>query len=134
MDAQSSGTADLCSADDTLLAALVSTAETSAPDIPLTLLIGGTFVSSKLVESHIYLDGIAETSRSFGKVWDSAIQSVRNEYGLDSDSSALDAAVSMPSFVHLRDVRFSPASPQASAAWWRGRSSAIDGWFIGLIG
>lgn len=129
MDVQPSGTAT----DDTLLAALVSIAEKGESVITLTLQIGGVLVSGKLVGRRTYLDGIVQTNPSLGKEWDRAVQSLRDEYGVDSSSSDPDPLVRMPVFIHMRDVRFYPATPQASASWWRGRSSAIEGWFIGQL-
>lgn len=127
-------------AADWFLQHLVSHVNDKPVELPITLQVGGMFVSGQLVSDARYFEGIAGDSAHGLAAHPEIAESVRKSFiavgpaiqRTDSNNAAPGPA---PHFLHLQNARFSGASAmhtdQAEGIWWRGRVSEVDGFSLG---
>jgi len=120
----------------------------------ITLLIGGMLVSGVVISPHEFYAGLAEVVRmrgtgtgaeGFSQVFTQVSANLQGEMAVDrieaeviEDDYDRYRVRTNPLFIHLRDTRFHhPAGsplPGDAGVFWRGRLTAVDGFFLGALG
>jgi hypothetical protein len=122
---------------DWYLQRLVSIANASELEVGITLVIGGSVVSGRLIGGRKYFE---EFAREFSDAWPGdAKDRIRDAFArqgeIYSAGSEEDKAVP-PQFIHLADARcFYPGSqlPNNSGVLWRGKINAVSGFSLGAL-
>jgi hypothetical protein len=119
---------------DELLVSMVHTVNTQNAAISITVSCGGQLVSGRLAPARDYLVAFRETivdaaQRHGEEIPDQAL--AKN----DSPESAISGRQSRePQYIHIKDATIWPTSGVSIACgWWRGKLSAVDGFFIGEL-
>jgi hypothetical protein len=128
------------------------------PTVGVTLLVGGVCVTGVIVSGREWFEAVAEGVRGAnylgiqGETADEVRELMAEPYkrlaSLYPDTEALKgekdperqselakaAAADVPVFIHLKSARiFVPGQPlfPNHGVWWRGKLSAVDGFFVG---
>ena len=137
-----------------ILQLFIGITESSSIRFPITLQVGGIHVSGMLTTTQDYAKGIrdwtkqnatyqpptglseAEIRRIIEDVFD--VVAVNTETAtVERNRTDNEEPVREFEFIHLRDAKFFEpglhAANQGAGVWWRGRVSAIDGFFFGAL-
>lgn len=126
---------------DWFLQNLVSTANSSGMEVGLTLTVGGSIVSGRMISGKKYFDLFADAMAS-GWPGDSSdlIRDTYKKFGetyYAPPTEADDEKWSPPQYIHLQDAFvFSPGGaqlPSSSGILWRGKISAVAGFSLGSL-
>jgi hypothetical protein len=124
---------------DWFLQNLVSIANSSGMEVVLTLTVGGSIVSGRMISGKKYFDLFAMAS---GWPSDSSdlIRETYKKFGetyYTPQTGADDEKWSPPQYIHLQDAFvFSPDGaqlPSSSGILWRGKISAVAGFSLGSL-
>ena len=123
---------------DWYLQELVGFANTSGLEMGLTLNVGGSVVSGKLISGRKYFETFAE---QFASAWPGDEESRANIYkSLAAHAEIYDSTetedLPPPQYVHLADARVhSPTGslPTNSGVLWRGKVNAVSGFSLGSL-
>jgi hypothetical protein len=130
---------------DPWLATFVRIANRGGGEVQVTLNVGGTLVSGKLVGAKEYFQGVIN---EFQKATEGlSPQSVAYWRDIGKQIAELPAApkeeegkeelVNLPAFIHLMNARFfypnAKPIPANRGVWWRGRLDAVDGFAFGEL-
>ncbi|MBD8099398.1 gas vesicle protein [Pseudomonas fluorescens] len=125
---------------DWLLQWLVRSSNQASLSIGVTLSVGGSVISGKLIPHAVYFERLAESfSAPFREKGDhnaDAIQDIILGFNVtpESESSEEDAPFQ---FLHLENARTylgtSSPIPGEPGALWRGKISSVDGFTLGTI-
>jgi hypothetical protein len=116
-------------------------------EVGVTLCVGGSLVTGKLVGVQAYFEGIAgefaKTAKgSKADELKASISRLGSGYSARTGDKLYDPEKrndprTWTNYVHLKDARVIGASeapiPANRGVWWRGRLSAIDGFFLGEL-
>ncbi|AJS61035.1 hypothetical protein [Paenibacillus sp. IHBB 10380] len=122
---------------DDLLATLVfrSNNETLDLDLTVTLTVGGTLISGKLVSGKTYCDGVAgmlnNTGMSGRRLSEFFTDFGKERYADNDGDYDEDGEIQLPSYIHLKDARVIVGN--LNLGWWRGKLTSINGFTIGEI-
>ena len=118
---------------DWFLTSLVSIVNKFDLQPSITLFVGGLMVSGQLMSDKRYFEEL-------GRRWDAALggrigESPPEEFAEPFKDGA--ASPETPSYIHLQGARMSIPGVRSSRSsepiYWRGRLSAVDGFFIGEL-
>lgn len=125
---------------DWLLQILINLVNGGDMSISITLNVGGTMVHGDLVGGHKYLEqmGLGFSRGLFGnesKESRSLAESFKKMGDTIYEKEKLeDPEQPGPSFIHLKNAKFirpiGQTFPENGGFWWRGKVSAIDGFFL----
>jgi hypothetical protein len=125
---------------DHVLQALIDLANVSDVGFGITLSVAGFLVSGTLVSGKSFFDGLSKEV-SDGIAAEENKDAVRKYFaGFGSIYAGMkdEEERDLPIFIHLKDARFFQSSggpvPGNRGIWWRGRVSAISGFFLGELG
>lgn len=120
---------------DWYLQRLVSIANTSDIELDITLVIGGSVVSGRLVGGKKYFE---EFAKDFSQAWpEDGKDDIRRAFASNADlynSREAEEKPFPPQFIHLVDARcFYPGSqlPNNRGVLWRGKINAVSGFSLG---
>ncbi|WP_422097492.1 hypothetical protein [Variovorax sp.] len=126
---------------DPFLGLLISYIQGDTGELPITLAINGMLISGRIISSHAYFDGMAETIAAslFGNDESPTravlVESISSLPGDRNDPEIKE--VDSLHFIHLRNVRFMDAAGQMlnlnGAPLWRGRLTEVAGWSFGAF-
>lgn len=99
-------------------------------NMDVTLTVGGTLISGKMVGKKQYFEGVVEkAAESIGG--DTATSLFKLFAGIASEPHADELK---PDFIHLKNAKILKGDGTFIAdIWWRGRLSAIDGFSFGSL-
>jgi hypothetical protein len=128
---------------DWFLEGLVAFVDQTQSSLSMTLSVGGTLVSGQLVGGKEYFEGMASMLGQ-GDVSASGSAQTKVQYlrKLFADTGTAfygdkveRELLSKPLYLHLKNARFfgGPSELNIQTGWWRGRISAIDGFFLGEL-
>ena len=125
---------------DWLLQMLINLVNGNDMAISITLNVGGAIIYGDLVSGHKYLEQLglgfsrglfgseSEESRSFAESFKKMGDAIYDKEKLE------DPGQPAPSFIHLKNAKFirplGQTLPESGGFWWRGKVSAIDGFFL----
>lgn len=118
-----------------MLIEIVEATESKGPDrggFPVTLCVGGTLVSGRIISSKLYLQLFA--NGTVHEIVQKAVAAGKLAQPAQDDSSEDDS----PGFIHLASARFSfgahdPIPTAGEGILWRCRLDRVDGFHIGQI-
>ena len=121
---------------DWFLQELVDITNRTGVGVGVTLFVEGMLVTGSLVSGKAYFEGLAalplenrnypELAEAYKKLFASTAEGLETP---DDDSRPA-------TFVHLQDARVVTANgnlPTTSGMWWRGRISAVSGFWLGAL-
>ncbi len=125
---------------DWLLEMLVALVDAQSVSINITLSVGGSLVSGKLVSGKEYFNSFADqvssgfkdmgVSEATAKVMREQLAQPGEVFHGESTDSKLKTK---PSYLHLKNARVisGNASYASQSTWYRGRLSTVEGFFLG---
>jgi hypothetical protein len=121
---------------DWYLQQLVSIVNTSDIEFGITLVLGGSVVSGRLIGGKKYFEAFAA---DFAEAWPSETKSeIRRALASKAEiyDNSRDAQTAPPQFIHLADARcYYPGShlPNNRGVLWRGKINAVSGFSLGAL-
>jgi hypothetical protein len=125
---------------DWLLEMLVALVDAQSVSVNITLSVGGSLVSGKLVSGKEYFNSFAEQVSSGFKdmgVSEATAKIMREQLAQPGEvfhgESTDPKLKNKPNYLHLKNARIisGTASYASQSTWWRGRLSAVEGFFLG---
>lgn len=122
---------------DWFLQQLVDFINGSEGELTITLNTGGILISGILVSGHKYFESMADSFQ--GKI---EISGNLKKYFLSLGNVYLEDKLlksKPPVFIHLKEAQYyQPGAnnnpiPSGGGTWWRGKISAVDGFFLGRL-
>ena len=138
---------------DWFLQALVRIGNDGSLNYPVTLHVGGVTVTGTIVGGREYFE-LWSKAASEPITWGDnegpeaaearkAIKDMFRSFGdavypekKDEDETPVDIFKTGPQYIHLKDARFFLGDtfvPNNQSVLWRGRITAVDGWFLGSL-
>jgi hypothetical protein len=100
-------------------------------DTPITLLVGGVFVSGIMIAGDEYFQLIAGLTSSPGKEFYEHVLRFGAGYTEDREAKKVNEE---PVYIHLKECSYSSGFGLMKLSnVWRGRLSAVDGYFMGTL-
>ena len=122
----------------------------SGVEIPITLNLGGCYVSGYIVKPDVFFDGVnadlqggtfhGPAGNEVKKMLEQTLSDMRKLFApLAAEGEDERSRKFQPRYIHLRAARFFAANDLSRpfpglprGAWWRGKIAAVDGFQIGM--
>ncbi|MFU1798184.1 gas vesicle accessory protein GvpU [Paenibacillus azoreducens] len=116
---------------DFLLCSLVSTVNKSPLSLSITLTVGGSVISGKLVSGKEYMESVAARYKSLDDEIGTILSDTFLYVGDKLYSNPTNEGNVLPDMIHLNDAVLFQGNARFNLGNWRGKISAVDGFAMG---